>query len=89
MKVTIPMRFLSTAVGSLTIPQFLTCGLDHGKLEFWSDAIIEITIPFGLKECEWFIDGDGTYREQNVWVTVDGVDSNEKALKVMKPETCP
>jgi hypothetical protein len=63
--------------------------LDHGKLEFWSDAIIEITIPFGLKECEWFIDGDGTYREQNVWVTVDGVDSNEKALKVMKPETCP
>lgn len=63
--------------------------LGHGKLEFWSDAIIEITIPFGLKECEWFIDGDGTYREKNVWVTVDGVDSNEKALKVMKPETCP
>ena len=62
---------------------------DHAKLEFWSDAIIEITIPFGLKECEWFIDGDGTYREKNVWVTVDGVDSNEKALKVMKPETCP
>ena len=63
--------------------------LDHGKLEFWSDAIIEITIPFGLKECEWFIDGDGTYRNRNVWVTVDGVDSNKQRLKVMKPETCP
>jgi hypothetical protein len=62
---------------------------DHPRLEFWSDAIIEITIPFGLKECEWFIDGNGTYREKNVWVTVDGVDSNEKALKVLKPETCP
>ena len=61
---------------------------DHPRSEFWSDALIVIKIPFGAKDCDWFIDGDGSYREKDVWVIVDGVGSNKQTLKVMKPETC-
>ena len=59
------------------------------RIKVWSDTKIKIRIPFGAKPCEWFIHGDGQYRNRRVWMTVDGLDSNKKLLKVIKPDACP
>jgi hypothetical protein len=37
--------------------------------------------------CSWFKGKD--YRKKKVWVTVEGVESNKKRLKILKPATCP
>jgi hypothetical protein len=59
------------------------------RIELWSDTKIRIKIPFTNKPCEWFKHGDEEYRKKRVWVTVGGVDSNVKKIKVMKPVACP
>ncbi|MBW2195117.1 MAG: fibronectin type III domain-containing protein [Deltaproteobacteria bacterium] len=61
--------------------------LGHSRVKFWSDTIIEIKIPFGNKGCEWWKGKD--LKEQKVWATVGGMQSNEKTLEVIKPDTCP
>lgn len=62
-------------------------GPGHPRLEFWSDAIIEIKIPFEAKECEWWEGED--LKKRKVWVTVGGLDSNVLKIWVMKPVICP
>ena len=57
----------------------------HPKIGLWSDTIIKITIP--KYNCEWF--GDREFRNRNIWVTVDSVDSNKTKLMVLKPGSCP
>jgi subtilisin family serine protease len=59
------------------------------RIRFWSDTKIKLKLPFVNKGCEWFIDADGASRKRKVWVTVAGVDSNKKILRVRKPATCP
>jgi hypothetical protein len=55
------------------------------RIKLWSDTKIRIRFP--NYKCEWF---KGQYfRYRKVWVTVDGVDSNKKTIKVLKPDTCP
>jgi hypothetical protein len=54
------------------------------RIKLWTDTKIKIRIP--NYKCEWFKGQD--YRRRKVWVTVDGVDSNKKRLKVMKPCVC-
>ena len=55
------------------------------RIKLWSDTKIRIKVP--NYTCEWFRGQD--YRKRKVWVTVDGIESNIKRLKVLKPETCP
>jgi hypothetical protein len=55
------------------------------RIKLWSATKIRIKVP--NYKCKWFKGQD--YRKQKVWVTVDGIDSNKKRLKVMKPSTCP
>ena len=50
----------------------------------WSDKEIRIRVPDYM--CEWFEGQD--FKDQDVWVTVGGVDSNMKTLKVLKPASC-
>ena len=57
---------------------------DSRRIKTWSDTRIRIKVP--KYRCTWF-DGQD-YRKEKVWVTVDGVDSNKKRLKVMRPATC-
>lgn len=66
-----------------------TFDFTSSRIKVWSDTKIRIRIPFGAKPCEWFIHGDGQYRNRMVWVTVDGSDSNKKLLKVINPNICP
>jgi hypothetical protein len=54
------------------------------RIKLWSDSKIRIRLP--KYQCGWF-KGEG-YRYRKVWVTVDGVDSNKKRIKVLKPSTC-
>jgi len=54
------------------------------RIKLWTNTKIKIRIP--NYKCEWFKGQD--YRRRKVWVTVDGVDSNKKRLKVMKPCVC-
>jgi hypothetical protein len=54
------------------------------RIKLWSDTKIRIRLP--NYQCEWFQGQDFRYRK--VWVTVDGVDSNKKRIKVLKPSTC-
>ena len=55
------------------------------RIRLWSDTKIRIKVP--KYTCEWFKGQD--YRKRKVWVTVDGIDSNVKRLKVLKPANCP
>jgi hypothetical protein len=55
------------------------------RIKLWSHTKIRIKVPY--YRCEWFNGRD--YRRRKVWVTVDGLDSNKKRLKVMKPPGCP
>jgi hypothetical protein len=59
------------------------------RIKLWTDTKIKIKIPFGNKPCAWYKHGDGEYRKRKVWVTVGGVDSNIKRIKVLKPGSCP
>jgi cysteine-rich repeat protein len=55
------------------------------RIRLWSDNRIRIRIP--NYRCEWFRGQD--YRRVKVWVTVNGIDSNWRRLRVLKPGTCP
>jgi len=61
------------------------------RIKEWSDTKIRIKIPFTNKPCDWFKHGEGDWqhRKRKVWVTVGGVDSNTKMMRVFKPDTCP
>jgi hypothetical protein len=54
------------------------------RIKLWSDTKVKIRLP--NYQCEWF--KDPHFRYIKTWVTVDGIDSNKKRLKVMKPSTC-
>lgn len=54
------------------------------RIKLWSDTKIKIKIP--NYKCEWF-EGQES-RNTRIWVTVDGIDSNKKLLKTIKPDTC-
>lgn len=55
------------------------------KIKYWSDTKIRVRVP--KYKCHWFKGKD--FRRVKVWVTVAGVDGNEKRLPVFKPDTCP
>jgi hypothetical protein len=55
------------------------------RIKLWSDTKVRIRLP--NYQCAWF-KGQG-YRYINVWVTVNGVNSNKRRIKVLKPDTCP
>ena len=65
-----------------------TYDADSSRIKLWTDTKIKVKIPYAYKKCSWFKGGDGEYRKQKVWVTVDGVESNKKTLKVLKPADC-
>jgi hypothetical protein len=54
------------------------------RIKLWSNTTIKIRIP--NYKCEWFHSDD--YKTSKVWVTVKGINSNKKLLKVLKPSTC-
>ena len=54
------------------------------RIKLWSNTIIKIRVP--NYSCEWFHMDD--YKTPKVWVTVNGIDSNKKRLKVLKPSIC-
>ncbi len=62
-----------------------TFGPGHPRIKLWGDTKIRVRIP--KYTCEWFKSEDFRYRK--VWITVGGIDSNKKRLKVIKPATCP
>jgi hypothetical protein len=66
-----------------------TYDFSSGRIKLWSDTKIRMRIPFKKKPCNWYTDGDGTYKKRKVWVTVGNADSNKKRLRVLKPEACP
>jgi hypothetical protein len=53
-------------------------------IERWTDEKIKIRVP--EYECDWFKDKE--FRRRKIWVTVDGMESNKKRLKVKKPPEC-
>jgi hypothetical protein len=61
---------------------------DSSKIKLWSATEIQIKIPFRNKDCNWYTDGGGAYRKRKVWVTVGGIDSNKKRIKVLAPPEC-
>ncbi len=53
----------------------------------WSDKTIEFRIPqVPTEPCGWF--GDRSFIGVRVTVKADGVPSNKKGLKILKPESC-
>jgi hypothetical protein len=54
------------------------------SIELWTETKIKIRVP--EYKCKWFKGRE--FRCKKVWVTVHGMDSNKKRLKVMKPDTC-
>lgn len=54
------------------------------RIKLWSNTIIKIRVP--NYSCEWFHMDD--YKTPRVWVTVNGIDSNKKRIKVLKPSIC-
>jgi hypothetical protein len=58
---------------------------DSSGIEQWTDDKIKVGIP--KHKCKWFKDKD--YRKQKVWITVHGIDSPKKRIKVIKPDSCP
>jgi hypothetical protein len=55
------------------------------KIKLWSDTWIRIRLP--NYSCKWFRGKD--YKREYIWVTVGGIDSNHRFLRVVKPSTCP
>lgn len=58
------------------------------NVTLWSDSEIVVALPFASEECSWFKHGDGAYRTRKVWLTVDGMDSNVRVIRVLRPEIC-
>jgi uncharacterized delta-60 repeat protein len=56
------------------------------RIKDWTNTRIVIRIP--NQTCDQFPVGEDS-RTRQVWVTVDGVDSNWETLTVLKPATCP
>jgi uncharacterized delta-60 repeat protein len=54
------------------------------RIKLWSPTKIKIKIP--KYKCQWFEDQDD--RSRKVWVTVRGIDSNKKKMRVIKPAAC-
>jgi uncharacterized delta-60 repeat protein len=54
------------------------------RIKLWSDTMIKIKLP--NYACTWF---EGDVRRLKVWVTVGGVHSNVKNIRVYKPDICP
>jgi hypothetical protein len=54
------------------------------RIEKWNDVVIKLRMP--SYECEWF--KGKRYRKEKAWVTVGGVDSNKKTLRIMRPSEC-
>jgi len=54
------------------------------KIKIWSDILVKVKIP--NYKCSWFKGED--HRKRKVWVTVGGMDTNIKRIKVFKPDTC-
>jgi len=54
------------------------------RIKLWSDTNIRIRLP--NYQCGWF--NGQSYKYIRVWVTVDGLDSNKKRIKIIKPDTC-
>jgi hypothetical protein len=63
---------------------------DHPRIKLWTDTKIRIRVPknkYTKDSCGWFKGADS--RTQKVWVTVGGLDSNKKKLKLIKnPADC-
>lgn len=53
----------------------------------WSDSEIGLSVPYTKRKCKWWKGRD--FKRRKLWVTVDGMDSNTKMLRVLKPDTCP
>jgi PKD repeat protein len=89
------IRIIGSGFGDGTAPNSairintLSSPSTHRRIKLWTDTKIRIVLPFTNKPCDWFIHGDGAYRKRKVWVTVDGIDSNIKRIRVMKPADCP
>jgi uncharacterized delta-60 repeat protein len=77
--------FAQTQDASLVHIANMTFDKDSPRIKYWSDTLITIKIP--NYKCTWFKGRD--YKNPKVWVTVGGVDSNTRRLKVLKPATCP
>jgi hypothetical protein len=59
---------------------------DHPRVRLWTNTKIKIRLPkvkYTKNSCGWFMGAD--FRTQRVWVTVGGLDSNKKMLKILKP----
>lgn len=68
----------------------LTLDSTSKRIKTWTDNKIRVKLPFVNKDCDWYVHGNSTCRRRKVWVTVDGLDSNKKILRVKKPATtCP
>jgi hypothetical protein len=64
----------------------------HPRVKLWTDTKIRIKLPYKNNGCDWFKQGvaPDNYRKRKLWVTVQGVDSNIKKLKVRPATgTCP
>jgi len=59
-------------------------GPGHPKIKLWTDTKIKIKVP--NYDCSKWVGKDVYLRK--VWVTVNGVDSNKKRIRIMKPATC-
>jgi hypothetical protein len=60
-------------------------GSGSPRIVLWSDTGIRIRIP-GY-QCKFF--GDRDFRRRRVWVTVQGIDSEARRIRVNKPAECP
>ncbi|MBW1744396.1 MAG: PKD domain-containing protein, partial [Deltaproteobacteria bacterium] len=60
-------------------------GPGHQKIKLWTDTKIKVKVP--KYNCSYW-EGKEIYKK-NVWVTVDGVDSNKRRIRILKPDTCP
>jgi len=60
-------------------------GPGHRKIKLWTDTKIKIKVP-NYPCSKW--EGRDIYLRK-VWVTVNGVNSNKKRIRILKPDTCP
>jgi hypothetical protein len=77
-------NFSDTQDGSVVHIGNKTFDSSSHRIKRWSNTTIKIRIPnYG---CDWFHVND--YKTPKVWVTVNGINSNKKRLKVFKPSAC-
>jgi len=60
-------------------------GPGHQKIKLWTDTKIKVKVP--SYNCSYW-EGKEIYKKK-VWVTVDGLDSNKRTARILKPDTCP